>query len=60
MPVESSGAMEATQTQILAAWRVLSTQLAEIVKNFTFFLASMMALATVNPLPPTSITRSSE
>ena len=54
MLVESSGAREATQTQILEAWRGLSIQMAEIVKNLTFFLAVMMALATVNPLPPTS------
>lgn len=54
MLVESSGAREATQTQILEAWRGLSIQMAEIVKNLTFFLAVMKALATVNPLPPTS------
>lgn len=54
MPLESSGARGATQTQILGAWRVLSTQMTEVVKNLTSFLAVMMALATLNPLPPTS------
>lgn len=54
MPVESSGARGATQTQILKAWRVLSTQMTEVVKNLTSFLAVMMVLATLNPLPPTS------
>ena len=37
MLVESSGAREATQTQILEAWRGLSLQLAEIVKNLNLF-----------------------